>query len=148
VRHHVRLIDGFIHVKILIEEPGIARIVDARHRAPHLEHRPREVTQDEIGGIVIGAGDKYIRLFETGMPKYGRVGRLSFKNDLGRQFMVQMGQQFTAVFHEPDLIILSEQLGGELGSSAAAPGNKYEHATPPSLPAVFRARLSHLRALR
>src|SRR5262249_52798647 len=56
-----------------------------------------------------------------------RRDRVTFINDLGGKFLMQVSQKLTAIFDNTNFIILIQQKIGETRPRATAPGNEYVH---------------------
>src|ERR1044071_8124963 len=59
--------------------------------------------------------------------EYIRGDRVAFINDLRGKLLVQISQEFTAMFDNTNLIILIQQQIGEACPRATAAGNEYVH---------------------
>ena len=129
-------VQSYIHMESLPEEPGIIGVVDAGDRARYIEHGFCQEAQRKVAGVIAGDSSEDMGLADTRLFQDGRIDRVTFVDDLSRQFLMQAGKQRRAVLNHPHFIAFIEKQVGKAGTCTTATSNHYKHiiTLPPFRP--------------
>ena len=126
-QHHARRADDLVHAEVP-EEDLVARVVDARDGARHVEVVLGHLADDEVVGVIAGhrghdAGPVGARLGEV------RALAAVTVDDHRAQLVADALRAARVLLHEHQLMALGQQLLGQVEADAAATDDDHEHVS-------------------
>ena len=124
-QHHPRGADDLVHAQVA-EEHLVARVVDPRDRAGHVEVVLGHLAHHQVVGVVTGHGRDDGRAVGAGLGEVDAFTAITV-HDHRAQLVTDALGAAGVLLHEHDLVALGEELLGQVEADAATTDDDHEH---------------------